>query len=138
MLPGSLWNTSPYDDELSVPFDPVPPLAPALTHETFDDGMPVPLGGVNAAASARTLTLRDFPSVRLAFEKFTVVVPEPLVLRVTSLTEKLTAAGTWISTVPPCAAAETTVAAQAMIPKTTIRIVSKGVDRRRLTCITPA
>ena len=98
--PGSLWNTSAYEEELSVPFHPMPPFAPRLFHDTFDAGMLEPLGGVNAAASACTLTRRALPGLRFAFEKLIVVtLGAPLVLRLTSVTGKLTANGTEMVTV---------------------------------------
>jgi hypothetical protein len=65
-----------------------------LLHETFEAGMLGPLGGVNAAASGCTLIRRTLPGIRVAFEKLTVVTfGVPLVLRLTSVTGKLTATG---------------------------------------------
>ena len=113
----------------SVPFHPVPPFAPRLFHDTFDAGMPEPLGGVNAAASACTLTRRALPRLRFAFEKLIVVgLGAPLVLRLTSVTAKLTADGTAMLTVS-CAAADTTAAARATMPRTAIRVVSRSGHR---------
>ena len=78
----------------------MPPFAPRLLHETFEAGMLEPLGGVNAAASGCTLIRRALPGLRLAFEKLTVVTfGAALVLRLTSVTGKLTANGTEMVTV---------------------------------------
>ena len=70
--------------------DPVPsdaPIRPWLFHDTFETGMFEPLGGVNAAASARTLTRRALPRLRFAFEKpIVVTLGVPLVLRLTWVT----------------------------------------------------
>jgi hypothetical protein len=97
---GLLWNTSEKEEEPSVPFHPMPPLAPRLFHDTFDAGMLEPPGGVNTAASDCTLTRRALPGLKFAFEKLIVVtLGVPLVLRLTSLTEKLTANGTEMVTV---------------------------------------
>jgi hypothetical protein len=95
-----LWNTSAKEEELSVPLDPTPPLAPRLVHDTFDAGMPAPLGGVNDAASACALTRSALPGLKFAFEKLTVVtLGDPLVLRLTSVTAKLIAMGMEMVTV---------------------------------------
>jgi hypothetical protein len=92
-----------------------------------------PLGGVNAAPSACTLTRRALPGLRFAFEKESVVgFGPPLVLCVTSVTEKLTAVGTTMLTVS-CATAEADVAAQAIVLNTAIRVARIRADRRRLT-----
>jgi hypothetical protein len=100
VLAGSLWNTSAKEEEFSVPFHPMPPFAPRLFHDTFDAGMLVPLGGVNAAASDCMLTRMALPGLRFAFEKLIVVTcGAPLVLRLTSVTGKLTANGTEMLTV---------------------------------------
>ncbi len=129
---GSLWNTSAYEAELSVPFNPVPPLAPTVVHDTFEVGMPRPLGGVNAAPSACTLTRSAFPGLRCALEKPTVIgLGPPLVLWVTSVTEKLTADGTTMLTVS-WAAAEAAVATHAMVPDTAIRVARHRADQMRL------
>ena len=116
VMAGSLWNTSAYEDELSVPFIPMPPFAPTLFHETFETGMLEPLGGVNAAASDCTLTRRTLPELRFAFEKLTVVTSgAPLVLRLTSVTGKLIAIGTEMLTVS-CAPAGTAATASPVMP----------------------
>lgn len=87
VLPGSLWKTSANEEALRIPFHPMPPFAPWLFHDTFETGMFEPLGGVNAAASARTLTRRALPRLRFAFEKpIVVTLGVPLVLRLTSVT----------------------------------------------------
>jgi hypothetical protein len=79
---------------------PSPPFAAAEVHDTFDAGMLEPLGGVKDAASACTLIRRALPATRLAFEKLIVTGPgAPLVLRVTSVTVKVTAIGTETLTV---------------------------------------
>jgi hypothetical protein len=97
---GLLWKTSAYEEALSVPLHPMPPLAPRLLQDTLDTGMLDPLGGVNAAASDCTLTRRALPALRLAFENTIVVMlGVPLVLRLTSVTGKLTANGTEMVTV---------------------------------------
>jgi hypothetical protein len=99
----------------------MPPFAPRLLHETFDAGMLEPLGGVNATASGCTLSRRALPGLRLAFEKLTVVtLGAPLVLRLTSVTGKLTANGTEMVTVS-CAPAHTTAAATATRLRRAIR-----------------
>jgi hypothetical protein len=114
-----------------MPFTPVPPATFPVDQETFDAGMLAPLGGVNVAASAWTLTRRTFPSPRLALEKRIVagLVP-PLVLHVTSVTAKLTPDGTSMLTV--CwAAAVPAVAAQAATANVAIRAAVLKVNRIR-------
>ena len=76
------------------------PFAPRMLQETFEAGMLEPLGGVNAAASGCTLIRTALPGLRLAFEKLTVVTfGAALVLRLTSVTGKLTADGMEMLTV---------------------------------------
>jgi hypothetical protein len=136
LLAGSLWNTSAKEEEFSVPFHPMPPFAPRLFHDTFDAGMLVPLGGVNAAASDSILTRMALPGLRFAFEKLIVVTfGALLVLRLTSVTEKLTANGTEMLTVS-WALADTTAAAKAMMPSTAIRGVP--APRKLLIAVTHA
>jgi hypothetical protein len=97
-----------------------------------------PLGGVNAAASACTLTRRALPRLRLAFEKVIVVTSGvPLVLRLTSVTGKLIANGTEMLTVS-CAPADTTAAPDTTVASTVIRIASDPAQEKRLTWVSPA
>ena len=121
------------EEELSVPFIPMPPFAPRLFHDTFETGMLEPLGGVNAAASDCTLTRRALPGLRLAFEKLIVVTfGVPLVLRLTSVTGKLTANGTEMLTVS-CAPPDTTAAADTAMASTVIRLANDPAHEKRLT-----
>jgi hypothetical protein len=132
-VPGLLWNTRPYEDELSVPLMPVPPFAPRRLHDTFDTGILAPPGGVNAAAAARTLTRSALPIVRFALEKPIVEgLGAPVVLLVTSVTEKLTNDGTAIVTVS-CAASGALVISHARTHSAAIRAACRTDGPRRLT-----
>ena len=131
--PGSLWNTSVYEVELSVPFHPVPAAAPSVLHDTCDAGMPGPAGGVNAGASACTLILRALPGSRFALEKLIVAgLGDPVVFVLTSVTEKRTADGTATPTVS-CASAATTPAIHMPTPRMATRTSSGPVDPRLVT-----
>jgi hypothetical protein len=90
--------------------------------------MPRPLGGANTAPLACTLTRSALPRRRFAFEKLIVVgLGAPLVLRLTSVTAKLTVEGTVTLTVS-CAAADTADAVMAAMPSIAIRIASDPAD----------
>ena len=121
-----------------MPLHPIPPFAPRLFHDTFATGMLAPLGGVNAAASDWTLTRRALPALRFALEKPSLVTDGvPLVLRLTSLTWKLTANGTEMPTVS-WAPAFTIVVAETTTQKATIRVTTDAADRTQLTGISRA
>ena len=126
-----------YEDALSVPFMPIPPF-PAAVHDTFDAGIPKPLGGVKDPASACTLIRRALPLMRLAFEKLIVTMPgAPLVVRVTSVTAKFTAIGTETLTVS-WAPALTTDAADTTMASRVIRMAGDPAHEKRLTWVSPA
>jgi hypothetical protein len=109
-----------------------------LVQDTFDAGMLGPLGGVNPAPSAWTLKRRALPGVKVAFEKLIVVAfGAPFVLRLTSVTAKLTVEGTVTLTVS-WAAAATTDAVTAAMPSMAIRTASDPADGKVVTELSPA
>jgi hypothetical protein len=78
------------------------------------------------------------PEVRFAFEKLTVVTSgAPLVLRLTSVTGKLTAIGTEMLTVS-CAPTETAAAATAIMLSAATWTARDRADREPLTVVSRA
>jgi hypothetical protein len=96
-----LWYTWLNTEALSVPLDPVPPIALPAVHARFDAGIfVVPLGGVKSAALALTLIRTELPAVSAALLKVTVKgLGVPVVGELTSVTKNVNEVGTVTVTV---------------------------------------